>query len=240
MIKTENLTKRFGNITAVDSLNIEVIKGEIFGFLGPNGAGKTTTIKMLAGIIPPTSGTAYIGGYDIIKEPIKAKKLVGFIPDQPFLYEKLTGYEFLRFIGYLYNIDGKKLETNIELYLELFQLKDWATELIENFSHGMKQRLVMSAAFLHEPEIIIVDEPMVGLDPKGIQLVKDIFRKKEVTIFMSTHTLPIAEEICDRIAIINEGKLVAIGTMDNLREMIKEGEKRLEPLFLKITEKEII
>jgi len=240
MIKTENLTKRFGNITAVDSLNIEVIKGEIFGFLGPNGAGKTTTIKMLAGIIPPTSGTAYIGGYDIIKEPIKAKKLVGFIPDQPFLYEKLTGYEFLRLIGYLYNIDGKKLETNIELYLELFQLKDWATELIENFSHGMKQRLVMSAAFLHEPEIIIVDEPMVGLDPKGIQLVKDIFRKKEVTIFMSTHTLPIAEEICDRIAIINEGKLVAIGTMDNLREMIKEGEKRLEPLFLKITEKEII
>ena len=240
MIKTENLTKRFGNITAVDSLNIEVIKGEIFGFLGPNGAGKTTTIKMLAGIIPPTSGTAYIGGYDIIKEPIKAKKLVGFIPDQPFLYEKLTGYEFLRFIGYLYNIDGKKLETNIELYLELFQLKDWATELIENFSHGMKQRLVMSAAFLHEPEIIIIDEPMVGLDPKGIQLVKDIFRKKEVTIFMSTHTLPIAEEICDRIAIINEGKLVAIGTMDNLREMIKEGEKRLEPLFLKITEKEII
>ncbi|MBW1972082.1 MAG: ABC transporter ATP-binding protein [Deltaproteobacteria bacterium] len=240
MIKTENLTKRFGDITAVDSLNIEVIKGEIFGFLGPNGAGKTTTIKMLAGIIPPTSGTAYIGGYDIIKEPIKAKKLVGFIPDQPFLYEKLTGYEFLRFIGYLYNIDGKKLETNIELYLELFQLKDWATELIENFSHGMKQRLVMSAAFLHEPEIIIIDEPMVGLDPKGIQLVKDIFRKKEVTIFMSTHTLPIAEEICDRIAIINEGKLVAIGTMDNLREMIKEGEKRLEPLFLKITEKEII
>ena len=240
MIKTKNLTKRFGNITAVDSLNIEVIKGEIFGFLGPNGAGKTTTIKMLAGIIPPTSGTAYIGGYDIIKEPIKAKKLVGFIPDQPFLYEKLTGYEFLRLIGYLYNIDGKKLETNIELYLELFQLKDWATELIENFSHGMKQRLVMSAAFLHEPEIIIVDEPMVGLDPKGIQLVKDIFRKKEVTIFMSTHTLPIAEEICDRIAIINEGKLVAIGTMDNLREMIKEGEKRLEPLFLKITEKEII
>lgn len=186
MIKLFNLTKIYGKLTAVNSINLEVAKGEIFGFLGPNGAGKTTTIKMMAGLLQPTSGSAIIGGYDIQTRPLEAKSVTGFIPDRPFLYEKLTAVEFMHFVASLYDVAGAA--KRIAGLLDLFGLTDWSNELVENFSHGMKQRLVMASALLHEPKVLVVDEPMVGLDPRGARLVKDIFKdlaSKDVTVFMS-------------------------------------------------------
>ncbi|MBS1125928.1 MAG: drrA 3, partial [Nitrospirae bacterium] len=189
MIKLTNLTKVYGNLTAVKSIDLEVKAGEIFGFLGPNGAGKTTTIKMMAGLLQPTGGSVAIGGFDVQKEPLQAKAITGFIPDRPYLYEKLTAGEFMRFVAELYTMptaDGR-----INELLGLFGLTDWAGELVENFSHGMKQRLVMASSLLHRPKVLVVDEPMVGLDPRGARLVKDLFKdlaSQGVTIFMSTHT----------------------------------------------------
>jgi ABC-2 type transport system ATP-binding protein len=243
MIQLVELTKRFGHLVAVDHISLHVKGGEIFGFLGPNGAGKTTTIKMLAGLLKPTSGRALIDGYDVVDYPMEAKRVVGFIPDQPFLYEKLTGVEFLRFIGSLFGMKKGEIEWRISDLLGLFELDGWGNELIESYSHGMKQRLVMSAALLHNPKVIIVDEPMVGLDPKGINLVKRIFKRKSeegVTIFLSTHTLEVAQQLCHRLGIINGGKLIAMGTLSELMTTLEDKTAQtgtLESLFLALTGK---
>ncbi len=239
MIITENLTKYYGRHRAVEDVSLHVKAGEIYGFLGPNGAGKTTTIRMLIGLLLPTKGRIILAGHDLAKEPVAAKSKVGFIPDRPFLYEKLTAEEFLRFIAGLYGIPQEQTEERIPDLLRFFDLSDWSNELIESFSHGMKQRLVMASAMIHKPRIIIVDEPMVGLDPRGARLLKEVFRRMAqedgCSIFMSTHTLEIAEQMCDRIAIIHEGKIIAEGTMDQLRAQAEQKEAGLEEIFLRLT-----
>ncbi|MBU1163060.1 MAG: ABC transporter ATP-binding protein [Proteobacteria bacterium] len=242
MIHLVNLSKQFGNIKAVDRLNLVVSSGELFGFIGPNGAGKTTTIHMIGGLLAPTEGSVIIDGIDMAKEPEKAKKKIGLIPDRPFLYEKLTGMEFLKFTADLYEVGEEAFLEKSEKLLNMFSLVDRAHELIESYSHGMKQRLIMSAALLHEPPLIVVDEPMVGLDPRGIKMVKNLFRSlvaKGTTIFMSTHTLRLAEDVCDRIGIINNGKLIATGTINELKHIAQTGEADLEEVFFQLTEKEI-
>ncbi|MCD4717680.1 MAG: ABC transporter ATP-binding protein [Desulfobacterales bacterium] len=239
MIKLINLTKVYRGLRAVDGINLEIEKGHIFGFLGPNGAGKTTTIKMMAGVLSPTEGQIIINDMDLVKDPSGVKQCVGFIPDRPFVYEKLAGIEFLRFIAGLYHLDHTPLLSHrISELLELFELGQWGEELIESYSHGMKQRLVMCAALLHEPEVLIVDEPMVGLDPKGARLVKNIFKDQAVkgtTVFMSTHSLDVAAEVCDEIAIIQGGHIIARGTASALRRQAGVG-GNLEQIFLKLTE----
>ncbi len=236
MIKLINLTKKYGNLVAVNGINLDVSRGEVFGFLGPNGAGKTTTIKMMTGLLQPTGGSALIGGHDVQKEPLKAKFLTGFIPDRPFLYEKLTAAEFMQFVARLYEMEDS--HKRIAELLELFGLPDWKDELVENFSHGMKQRLVMASALLHHPRVLVVDEPMVGLDPRGARLVKDIFKdlaSKGVTIFMSTHTLEIVEQMCTRVAIIHKGDIIAEGSVEDLGQMARMPTSHLEPIFLRLT-----
>jgi ABC-2 type transport system ATP-binding protein len=236
MIKLTRLTKVYGDLTAVNSISLDVAAGEVFGFLGPNGAGKTTTIKMMAGLLQPTSGTAEIGGFDIRKEPLRAKAITGFIPDRPYLYDKLTAAEFLYFVARLYAMSGPS--KRISELLELFSLADWSDELVENFSHGMKQRLVMASALLHEPKVLVVDEPMVGLDPRGARLVKDLFRDLAaagVTVFLSTHTLEIVESLCTRVAIINNGVIIAEGSVGELGRLARMENSHLEPIFLKLT-----
>ena len=237
MITLENITKIYSGRKAVDDLNLQISQGTIFGFIGPNGAGKTTTIKMMAGVLKPTKGRILINGLDIAKEPSRAKMIIGFIPDRPFLYEKLSGKEFLKFKAGLYGITGDALHERIDALLGLFELTEWADELIEAYSHGMKQRLVIASAMIHEPKVIIVDEPMVGLDPKGAKLVKDIFRdwaRGGATVFMSTHTLALAQEVCGEVAIVNRGRIVASGTSEELgRQAGVKG--NLERIFLKIT-----
>ena len=237
MITLQHVSKQFGTFIAVDAISLEVKPGEIFGFLGPNGAGKTTTIKMLSGLLKPSSGTVTIDGCDLAQDPNRVKKVVGFIPDRPFLYEKLTALEFLSFIAGLYNCSSNGVEKRIDYLFRLFGLTDWKYELIESFSHGMKQRLVMASAFIHQPKLIIVDEPMVGLDPRGARLVKEVFRgfcDQGGTVFMSTHTLEIAEEVCDRIAIIQKGKIIAVGTIKDLREQSGSQGKNLDSIFFKL------
>ena len=220
MIELKNLTKRYGNLVAVNRLNLSIARGEIFGFIGPNGAGKTTTLRMMGGILAPTEGSVIIDGIDMAVEPEKVKKSIGFIPDRPFVYEKLTGKEFLKFTANLFGVKDGLFEEKADRMLKQFALDDWADELIEAYSHGMKQRLIMSAAILHDPEVIIVDEPMVGLDPAGVRMIKGLFRdlaKEGTTLFMSTHTLALAEDVCDRIGIIHKGVLIATGTVEELR-----------------------
>jgi len=238
LIQTIDLTKEYGKFRAVDKVNLRVKPGEIYGFLGPNGAGKTTTIRMLIGLLRPTSGRVIIDGHDLAKWPVAAKSVVGFIPDRPYLYEKLTGEEFLRFMAGLYGADGAELDGRITEMLRFFDLAEWRRELIESYSHGMKQRLVMASALIHQPKAIIVDEPMVGLDPQGAKLLKDTFRKLAkdgVAIFMSTHTLEVAEQMCDRLAIIHEGKIIAEGTMEELRARAQEKDgAHLEDVFLSL------
>jgi len=239
MITLAHLTKRFGKLTAVNDISLEVRPGEIFGLLGPNGAGKTTTIKMIAGVMEPTEGVIVIDGKDMAEDPVGAKQVTGFIPDRGFLYEKLTGMEFLEFVASLYGMDDVYSRARIAELLALFEMEDWAGDFIEGYSHGMKQRLVMSAALIHEPKVIVVDEPMVGLDPKGARLVKTVFRslaQKGVTILMSTHTLAVAEEMCDRIGIIHDGRLIALGTVSELRQKVGGKEISLEAVFLRLTE----
>lgn len=238
MIAVSNLVKRYGTFTAVDDVSLEVPPGEIHGFLGPNGAGKTTTIRIVAGLLKPTAGSVTVNGHDLAAEPEAAKASLGFIPDRPFVYEKLTAGEFLRFHGGLYGIDGEGISDRIQEMLELFELSRWRDELVESFSHGMKQRLVMSAAFLHRPKAVLVDEPMVGLDPRGARLIKDVFRRmseRGVAILMSTHTLEVAEEMCDRISIILKGRIIAAGTVDDLRRLAGGDNEQLTPVFLKLT-----
>src|ERR687889_1640022 len=238
MIELVGLTKRYGRFTAVDAIDLTVPRGELFGFLGPNGAGKTTTLRMIAGILRPTSGEITVAGVDLLKDPIGAKQRLGFIPDRPFIYEKLTGSEFLRFVAGLYEQEGPEVEHRARELLALFDLEDWRDELVESYSHGMRQKLIISSAFVHRPEVIVVDEPMVGLDPKAAKILKDLFReytRRGPTIMMSTHTLEVAERLCDRIAIIQAGKIRACGTMDEVRRRASSGTEGLEPNFRRLT-----
>jgi len=238
VIRLTELTKRYGTFTAVDRIDLEVPRGELFGLLGPNGAGKTTSIRMIAGILRPTSGTVTVGGIDIQAQPLEAKARLGYIPDRPFVYDKLTGGEFLRFTAALYGMQGPAVERRIDELLALFELTQWKGELTEAYSHGMRQKLIIAGALVHRPEVIVVDEPMVGLDPKSARLLKDLFREyvsRGGTVLMSTHTMEIAEVMCDRIAIVYRGKIAAQGTMDELRRQTSSEGMSLEDLFLKLT-----
>jgi len=238
VILVEALVKTFGSFRAVDGVSLDVKPGEIHGFLGPNGAGKTTTIRMIAGLLKPSSGRVSIDGHDLASEPEAAKRSLGFIPDRPFLYEKLTAAEFLRFHGGLYGLEGGPVEERTRELLALFELSGWAHELVESFSHGMKQRLVMCSAFLHRPQAVLVDEPMVGLDPRGARLIKDVFRvmsRRGVAILMSTHTLEVAEQMCDSISIIQGGRIIARGTVPELHALAGTDDPQLTPVFLKLT-----
>jgi ABC-2 type transport system ATP-binding protein len=238
MITIENLVKKYGAFTAVDGVSLDVGSGEIHGFLGPNGAGKTTTIRMIAGLLKPTAGRILVNGHDVAADPEQAKASLGFIPDRPFIYEKLTAGEFLRFHAGLYGLDDGHVAGRVREMLELFELGRWEHELVESFSHGMKQRLVMSAAFLHRPRAVLVDEPMVGLDPRGARLIKDVFRRmsdRGVAILMSTHTLEVAQEMCDRISIILKGQIIARGTVAELRELAGGADDHLTEVFLRLT-----
>jgi ABC-2 type transport system ATP-binding protein len=238
MIAVENLVKQYGSFTAVDGVSLSVAPGQIHGFLGPNGAGKTTSIRIIAGLLKPTAGRVTVNGHDLARAPELAKAALGFIPDRPFIYEKLTAGEFLRFHAGLYGMSDSDIEQRIKEMLDIFELGKWQHELVESFSHGMKQRLVMSAAFLHRPKAVLVDEPMVGLDPRGARLIKDVFRRMAengVAILMSTHTLEVAQEMCDLISIILKGRIIAHGTVTELRAMAGSAGEELTPVFLKLT-----
>lgn len=238
MISLRGVKKRYGKFTAVKGIDLDVHRGEIFGFLGPNGAGKTTTIRMVAGVLQPSEGRVLVGGDDLEKNPESAKARIGYIPDRPYLYEKLSGGEFLRFVAGLWGKEGEAVETRADRLLELFQLSQWKDELIESYSHGMRQKILISSALIHQPEVIVVDEPLVGLDPRAARMLKDLFKtfvKNGGTVFLSTHTLEVAEALCDRIAIINKGEIMALGTMDELRSQSHTGGAHLEEIFLKVT-----
>jgi ABC-2 type transport system ATP-binding protein len=238
MIAIYDLVKKYGSFTAVDGVSIEVPPGEIHGFLGPNGAGKTTTINLIAGLLKPTSGRIVVNGHDLATHTEAAKASLGFIPDRPFIYEKLTAGEFLRFHAGLYGLSGDDVGDRVREMLALFELTEWEHELVESFSHGMRQRLVMCAAFLHRPQAVVVDEPMVGLDPRGARLIKAVFRRMSehgVAILMSTHTLEVAQEMCHRISIIVKGRIIARGTVEELRQMAGSPDEHLTPVFLKLT-----
>lgn len=235
MIEIIQLSKTYGSHQAVKNINLHIQRGELFGFIGPNGAGKTTTLKMMGGIMEPTSGQIFIGGINMAEYPAEVKQKIGFIPDRPYLYEKLTGMEFLKFIADLYQVDDKEFDRLAKEQLAIFSLTDWPNELIESYSHGMKQRLVLAAALIHNPEVIIVDEPTVGLDPMAVTLLKNLLRQladQGVTIFMSTHSLNVAEDICDRIAVINQGELIRVGTVQELKQSAGTHNKDLEQVFL--------
>jgi ABC-2 type transport system ATP-binding protein len=238
VLRLEAVTKRYGTFTAVDGIDLAVPKGQIFGFLGPNGAGKTTTIRMIAGVLLPTSGRVFIGGNDLGREPEEAKSRLGYIPDRPHLYEKLSGREFIRFVAGLWGADGKATEERGQRLLELFDLSHWQDELVETYSHGMRQKLLITSAIVHQPELIVVDEPMVGLDPKSARTLKDLLRtyvENGGTVFLSSHTLEVVEAVCDTIAIIHEGRILARGTLEDLRRQADAGEAHLEEIFLKVT-----
>lgn len=237
MIKLQNLSKKFGNFLAVDNLNLEIPEGCIFAFLGVNGAGKTTTIRMMTGVLEASEGEIEIGGYNIKSDPVKAKSLMGIIPDRPYLYGKLTGREFLQFMADLYKVPSKTAARMIDQLLDVYSLTNWQYELVDSYSHGMKQRLMMCASLVHEPKVLIVDEPMVGLDPTGAKLLKDTFREhaaRGMTIFMSTHSLSVAEEIADRLAIIQNGKVLTVGSLDEIFSRARGGAIGLENAFLEI------
>ncbi len=237
MIRMESLHKKFGDKTAVVNLDLHIPEGEFFCYLGPNGAGKTTTIKMLTGLIRPTSGRALIGGFDIQRDPVEAKRLLGYVPDHPFLYEKLTGREFMRFVAGLFQLRGSKVDDYADELMQLFEIGGVADQLVENYSHGMRQKLSFASCFLHDPRVVIVDEPWVGLDPKNIRFVKDYLKQKTregLTVLMSTHTLGIAEEIADRIGIISRGTLLHVGSVQDIVNL-SERPGSLEDVFLELT-----
>ncbi|MGC9043083.1 MAG: ABC transporter ATP-binding protein [Myxococcota bacterium] len=238
-LEIKNLIKRYRDFIAVDNISLEVKSGLIFGFLGPNGAGKTTTIKMIGGLLKPTSGEINICGNNMATDPIKAKSLLGFVPDRPYLYEKLTGLEYLKFIGGIYNLSDREIMRRSEELLNLFEIYNFKDELIENYSHGMKQRLVICGALMHKPRLFVIDEPLVGLDPKGARLLKRVFtelkRKSNCTVFMSTHTLGVVEELCDELAIIHHGRLIYSGDIDGMKRLSGNKDASLEELFLQLT-----
>jgi ABC-2 type transport system ATP-binding protein len=238
MIKIEQLSKQFATTLAVNDLSLHIEKGELFSFLGPNGAGKTTTIKMMVGLMTPSSGKVTMGGFDVEKEPQKAKSIIGYVPDAAFLYQHLTGLELLMMVGQLYSMDTKKIEHEQDMLSERLFMREWLGDRISGYSQGMKQRLAFASAFLHLPEILIIDEPMVGLDPKTARIIKDMLKERSqsgITVFISTHNLNVAEELSDRIAIINRGKLLGLGTVDSFQAVSGEKEN-LEERFLKIVD----
>lgn len=238
MIEIKDLTKEYGSFCAVNKLSLQISKGEIFGFLGVNGAGKTTTLRMLSGVLKPTSGTIRLGGFDLAENPLEAKSITGYIPDRPYLYNKLTGREFLYFVTELYSMPFDEANIEIDRLLDEYRLLEWQDELIESYSHGMKQRLATCAALVHKPKILIVDEPMVGLDPHGAKFLKEAFRKyasEGMCILLSTHSLNVAEEVADRLAIIDKGSIITMGTLGQIREQAGESDAKLENLFLKLT-----
>lgn len=240
MISIRSLTKTFGALAAVDGLDLEVATGEFFAFLGPNAAGKTTTIKMLAGLLRPTSGSILIGGCDIQREPEKAKAQLAYVPDFPFLYDKLTAAEFMRFVGDIYGMERRAITTTTGELFEKFHLTEYRHELTENLSHGTRQRLVIASALLHAPRVFVIDEPMVGLDPVHARIVKQEFRERAaagMTIFLSTHQISVAEEIADRIGILHHGRLIALGTVAELRAQSDESGV-LERVFLSLIDQE--
>ncbi len=238
LIEARNLTKRYGDKVAVDNISFDVYGGEVFGFLGPNGAGKTTTIKMIVGLLQPTSGTVHVAGYDVQAQARLAKASSGYVPDTPNLYAKLTGRELLRFVGDLYDLDRQQVARRMEELLRMFELINAADDTVDSYSHGMQQKTSLAAALMHDPKVLVLDEPTVGLDPKSARLIKDILRQladRGAAIMLSTHILEIAERMCDRIGIINKGQLVAVGTMDELRTLDKTGQASLEDIFLNLT-----
>ncbi len=238
MIELHGLVKRFGDVTAVDGLDLEVPAGELFVFLGPNGAGKTTTIKMIVGLLRPTEGRVAICGHDVQQESIAAKSMLSYVPDQPFLYEKLTGREFLHFVAAMYGMDSRSADEKIARWGETFEIDGFLDELGQTYSHGMKQRVVITAALLHSPRVLVIDEPMVGLDPKGANTLKQVLRQladEGVTIFMSTHTLGVAEETADRVGILRQGSLIILGTLEEIYAAART-DGRLEQAFLRLTE----
>lgn len=239
MIEVSHLRKKYGSFEAVKDISLSIAAGEIYGFIGPNGAGKTTTISIMGGILAPTSGSVRICGIDMAEEPEAAKSRIGFIPDRPYLYEKLTAMEFLKFTADLYHINKAAFLKKATELLALFSLTPWGDHLIESFSHGMKQRLIMVGALLHEPDVMVIDEPMVGLDPRGQKMVKGLFRELAdggVTIFMSTHTLTVAQEVCDRVGVIHEGRLIATGTTEDLNLQTGTAQTDLEEVFFRLTQ----
>ncbi len=240
LVVVKGLHKMYGDFTAVDHIDLEVPVGQVFGVLGPNGAGKTTTLRMITGLILPTAGEVNIAGYDLRTQTVEAKTVTGFIPDRPYVYDKLTAFEYLRFVGGLYGMSRAEIADRVDELLGLFGLREWSSSLIESFSHGMKQRLVFAGALLPNPRLLVIDEPMVGLDPKGHHLVKTLFRRlveeQEMSILLSTHTLEVAEEVCDQIVIINHGRIVARGSLGELRLESGKSDGNLEQVFLRITE----
>ena len=238
MIEVQNCTKRYGDLIAVNNLSLTVKESEIFGFLGPNGAGKSTAIKMMVGLIKPDSGVITIGGFDISKDPINAKRIMAYVPEKGYTYEKLTAWEYLTFISGLYSLDEDMFKKNASEYLEIFGLSQWRYGIIGSFSMGMKQRLLLTSVFMRNPKVIILDEPHNGLDPKGVRLLKDVLfklRNDGTTIVLSTHIIAIAEQICDEIAIMNKGSVVAQGTNKDLGHYAKSSDKDLEDIFLRLT-----
>lgn len=234
----ESVSMKYGDFTAVSKVSLEVASGEIFGFLGPNGAGKTTTIKLLAGLMEPSEGIVTVYGISMEQEPSKAKELIGYIPDRPFLYDKLTGDEYVAFVAGLWGMDKATASTKVTSYMQKFKIDNVRTKLIEGYSHGMKQKLVMSAALVHNPRLLIVDEPTVGLDPASVLVMKDLYRSMALAgaaVFLSTHSLAVAESVCDRIAILNHGKIIALGTMEQLQKQAASDGGNLEELFLALT-----
>ncbi|MEL7059458.1 MAG: ABC transporter ATP-binding protein [Acidobacteriota bacterium] len=237
MIETVELTKRYGDKLALDRLDLRIDRGELFCFLGPNGAGKTTTIRMLTGLARPTSGTARVGGFDLVTDTIEAKRLLGYVPDTPHLYDKLTGREFLRFVAGLYRLDEGRFEALSTELLEAFEIAAVADRLVEGYSHGMRQKLSFAACFLHEPQVVVVDEPWVGLDPKNIRAVKRDLRRRVdagLTVLMSTHTLQIAEELADRVGILHRGRLLHTGSVAEIKALAAR-QGSLEDVFLELT-----
>src|SRR5438552_862605 len=240
MIQLENVTKRYGSKTAVDGLSLDIPAGELFAFLGPNGAGKTTTIKMMCGLLFPTGGRVRLGGYDLANDGDRARQLLSYVPDQPFLYEHLTGREFLQFIADMYGLDPYHGRRRLDEVIGLFQLQEFVDDLTQRYSHGMRQRTVFAAALLHEPRVLIVDEPTVGLDPRSVRLLKDLLRREAdhgTTVFLSSHSLDVVQELADRIGIIDRGRLIGCGTLAALRAQ-SASDGSLEDVFLKMTEED--
>lgn len=234
MIELRNVVKKFGSFTAVDNVNLKIERGQFFGFLGPNGAGKTTTIKMLTGLYEPTSGSCLVNGFNVQRQPLDAKRSFGYVPDQPYLYDKLTGREFLYFVGGLFRMPAGQLKSRIEEFIDLFEIGRFIDKRAEEYSQGMRQRIVLSAAMLHDPKVLIIDEPLVGLDPRSARLVKDTMKRRTLqglTIFMSTHLLEIVEELCDRIAIIKDGRII----YEEMQSPTRSFDGQLESIFLELT-----
>lgn len=238
MIRLQGVVKRYGGFTAVDRLDLHVPRGRIYGLLGPNGAGKTSTLRMIAGILAPDAGRVRVGGHDVLAEPYAARGALGYVPDRPFVYEKLTGAELLRFVAGLHGREGPEVEDRIRELLSLWDLERWRDQLVESYSHGMRQKLILSAALVHRPEVLVIDEPMVGLDPRAARRLKDLIRgfaHRGGTVLVSTHTLGFAEALCERLVVIDGGRRIAEGSVEELRARAAAADGGLEAIFLELT-----